>query len=530
MKRALLSIGLVFLVPSSSVAQAPGVISVSGLTLTCKDCMLESAEPCRVSRKTGLMSCNDALAELLEESGSRGVPESPSPADLRRYLLGQGVPSRNARAALALLLSSETGRRALVQDAYTFVSRYSSELASLVSKTADAKEVWAALWKLPASEGITLDPKLRASIAAGLDELDESELFADLSVASPEQDLGELSVYLETLSSARPQLAASIRVAQEFLERCRKGIQGTGVGDACAIDDTAHLSAAARRFVERTKVQWLVADAVAKNLPANDILSRLRTVDIAHARTPSLHDVVSKLLDAALIGQPEMRTTLLSPENLSVLRVFSANDKSIANRLIRVFCKSAEDEIASGRLEAALKILQQSFAINDETLDFRKSLLESIFNSTLWEREPSLHEEYSALLKRRKDGEPWYQLSQKQLLGLFGLLSGAAFLWMLAAYAYRERRLAEERQQLESELLILAEREELKELREFFGLEPGQGEAELTKVYRRKAKETHPDANASEDKGFQELNERYQRARELLSRIRGESEEPAAVE
>jgi curved DNA-binding protein CbpA len=55
-------------------------------------------------------------------------------------------------------------------------------------------------------------------------------------------------------------------------------------------------------------------------------------------------------------------------------------------------------------------------------------------------------------------------------------------------------------------------------LRAFFEIEAGEGETELTKSYRRKAKETHPDLYGGDTAKFQEVQDKYQRARELLGR------------
>lgn len=507
---------------SVASAQSPSSFQLSGLSFDCKGCTLASESPCLVSLPRGdaPVRCDLALPQLLKAALAGYDEARPSPAELRRFLLGESVSPETAIAAIALMLKSDAGRKALTQDAYPYAAKYSAELSGLVSSSPEQKEVWMAFWRLPAREGISLDSRLRSSIVARIEDLGEADLFADLSVADPAGDLKELRTYESAFGERRSQLFSSIRRVREVLERCREPLIRGTTADGCSVDDISKLPEPARQYVERVKVRWVVAAAERGEFSASQLVSRLAGLNTENARTPALHEAVVKALTAVAQAPAAEKEALLSPSSHEVLKTFSANDGIIANRYARLLIERADELFIAGRIEDSLNLVGQSFEVVSKPLDYRVQFLQKVAASPEWSAAPALQAKFTEVVKRYEPREPWYRLSQQKLIGIFGLLTGLSFIWLMFAYAYRQRRIALERAEVEAEVLLEAELTELRELREFFGLKRGEGEATLTKIYRRKAKEAHPDVKGSgHTEFFQDLNERYTRLKELLSRL-----------
>ena len=521
--RATLVVTAAAMIQSSvAAAQSPSSFQLSGLTFDCKGCTLASDSPCLVSLPRGdaPVRCDLALPQLLKAALAGYDEARPSPAELRRFLLGESISSETAVAAIALMLKSDAGRKAIAQDAYPYAAKYSTELSGLVSGSPEQKEVWMAFWRLPAREGISLDSRLRSSIVARIEDLGEADLFADLSVADPAGDLKELRTYESAFGERRTQLFSSIRRVREVLERCREPLIRGTMAEGCSEEDISKLPEPARQYVERVKVRWVVAAAERGEFSASQLVSRLAGLNTENARTPALHEAVVKALTAVTQAPAAEKEALLTAASHEVLKTFSANDGIIANRYARLLIERADELFIAGRIEDSLNLVGQSFEVVAKPLDYRVQFLQKVAASPEWSAAPALQAKFTEVVKRYEPREPWYRLSQQKLIGIFGLLTGLSFIWLMFAYAYRQRRIALERAEVEAEVLLEAELIELRELREFFGLKRGEGEATLTKIYRRMAKEAHPDVKGSDHtEFFQDLNERYTRLKELLSRL-----------
>ncbi len=124
-------------------------------------------------------------------------------------------------------------------------------------------------------------------------------------------------------------------------------------------------------------------------------------------------------------------------------------------------------------------------------------------------RTPVAEEDYVALLPSSRTLQVTQTPSIVFLLILFPLL-------LVSYLSIRQKRLRPARVQMP--VLSTGEREELRELRRYFKLSPQASETDLVKRYRTLARELHPDTGEGNSSEFSSMNERYIRAKELLSR------------
>lgn len=493
------------------------IIRLNGLSFVCSHCELREGPPCRVSflDASRITSCDEALAQLLEQS-VRGKfnPEHPSPSELRTLLLNTTQRGTIAELALNLLLRTDAGRRALIQDAYVFASRYSLELSRAVSVDAEQKEVWRTFWNLPSQEGVSIAKELRAKILAYSPNLSAQDLFVDLSILPSAEDVRDLELYEQTLEGRRPELAVEIRKVREHLQRCENGRTDGSDDTGCKAAD---LSEPASRFINRVRIQWLIHSTETGVISMPDFIDRLNHLSFEKSRTPALHETLIKAIEFAN-QHSEIANKIASPEYFPMFRIFSANDRVLGTRWVGLLTKQADEFFRAGKFDESLSLLEESFKAMAEPVEARIAFLNTIVYSEAWRERPDIRTRFREVVRRGVPARPWYELSTEKLVGVFSILSGLTFVWMMYYYVDRQRKATAERAALEAEMTALSEREEIRVLRAFFDIRSEDGEAELTKSYRRKAKETHPDLYGGQTEKFQEVQDKYQRAKELLAR------------
>lgn len=119
-------------------------------------------------------------------------------------------------------------------------------------------------------------------------------------------------------------------------------------------------------------------------------------------------------------------------------------------------------------------------------------------------------EDYVALLPSSRN------VNQTQTPSIFLLLLLLPLLFV-SYFSARQKRLRSGA--LQMPVLSSGEREELRELRSYFKLSPQASETDLVKRYRTLARELHPDTGEGSSTEFSAMNERYNRAKELFSRL-----------
>jgi len=419
-----------------------------------------------------------------------------------------------AERALGLLLRTEAGRRAIVQDAYLFAGKYGKELSRLVAANSELEDVWLRIWQLPSREGVALVPELRAEILANLKGLNEQDLFADLSMFQSDNDLADLETYEKILTPKRGELASEIKNVREYLRACGNPMTSANVTQGCQI---AGMAEAAQRFVSRMQLQWLVRSFENQTVSPANFVKRLSEMNFEKLRTPALHEALLKAIDAGA-AQGAVGEQICKGEYFPMFRIFAANDRVLGVHWVGLLTKRADEFFRVGDYDASLRLLDESFKAMPEPVESRIAFLNTIIYSESWNDRADIQKRFRDVVRRGVPARAWYDLSEEKLVGIFAILAGLTFIWMIYYFLYKHRLALEERNALEAEMTALAEREELRMLRAFFEIEAGEGETELTKSYRRKAKETHPDLYGGDTAKFQEVQDKYQRARELLGR------------
>jgi len=121
--------------------------------------------------------------------------------------------------------------------------------------------------------------------------------------------------------------------------------------------------------------------------------------------------------------------------------------------------------------------------------------------------------EYVALLPSSRTVAKATGPSTLFLLVLFPLL-------LISYLSVRQKRFVPVREAAVAKEPILSprERDELRELRRYFELSPRASAVDLVKRYHSLARELHPDTSEGDSLEFVSMNQRYKRARQLLSR------------
>jgi hypothetical protein len=525
-----------FFPAATAHADSSDTLTLSGMNFECEDCALVSEDPCqvRLESEPRLLACNDAVHQLLSKLvESSGAPDMPTVAELRKYLLSENVSPDIAGSALALMLRSDIGRRALIQDAYSFATKYSAPLAKLVSSERSTSDVWLAFWRLPGQEGIQLDGALRAAIIAQRKELSAQDLFGDLTIVDPEKDMSELKIYEDALQKDRKDLADLVRSAREYLDTCGDFASIDRNPERCSNEHLQKLPPAESKYLQRVQIHNLILDSRSQNVTPAQLLSRLRQVNYEEFRTPEAHELMKRVLEESRNLSFADREKLLSEENVKVFSTFAENDAVIAHDFVVLLCKQADESWDKDDRVKTTELLQLSFKIIPGASDDRRKLLDKITQSDAWKSDTDLQEHFAEFMPAADGGGGQVSgggLDQNKLLGILAIVSGLSFIWMLFVYHARQQRTKLDESAIQDEIILASEEAELQDLREYFELGPEDEESELTKSYRKKAKETHPDVQKGADGDFQDLQAKYQRARELLLRARQAASADTVIE
>ncbi len=501
-------------------AERVATISLFGLSFRCPACEVTSQPECRVTfyHADKILGCREAFSNLLSEAAAEAeLPAYPSVAELRRFLISERRSAETARPALQLLLKSEGGRQTLIQEGYAFAGPYSEVLASLVRDSAEQRPVWRSFWNLPSQEGVDVGVAFRAEIFATLHELKADDLFSDLTIVRPEQDIADLEVYETILEAKRPEIAAEIHQVRLILQEC----DVMHSAEARCGEASARLSPVAAKFVERSRLQRLTRAFSDGKLGVIDFIDRLKVVDQSKLRTPGLHGAIVKALASALDEQAsDVRDRITTTAYRRLFEEVGKNDSIIANRWAALLCYRAGELFTAAKYDEAVELLEASYRVVETSLPERVEFLKKAADSPAWTSNPGLRKRFEEAVRRESAEKPWYALSPTAVT--VAVLGIALFAGAWATYALRIRRaqIVEEQRGLSAELTAFAEREELQKLLLFFELSDTAGEAELTKSYRKKAKETHPDVSGRNSAQFNDLQEKFRRARELLLRRR----------
>ena len=501
------------------------VISVYGMSFECPRCSVRTAPGCEVlfDGTSKPIDCDSAVKELLGKALNKSAEtDLPSVSEVRKYLLTTTPADAPTELALRYLLKFESGRRALIQDAYTFSEKYSAALAAIVPSTVSASDVWLAFWKLPSEEGTDLDSSLRAAIIANIRELDAKDLFMDLSIVDPQKDIEQLDVYYSALAANRQDLAQLLKLTKSKLIACSTVEQPAA---ECTAAKLSSLPPEAANYLQRVQMHRLIDDARGGKLDFNEIFPRLRATNYKEFRTPETHEMVLNALRSAKNAQFTERERLLDPTNRAVLSTFAHNDKLIAQQLIAVICRHAQDLWTEQNTQRTLELLSWSFRIDSDPSEERIRLFQEISDSPLWNEDKELQKQFKDVVESAKKGRGVTKFTKILLLSLSGF-TGLFFVYIY--FVLKTKPSAAEEAEIEAEIIAAAEASELEKLLEYFGIAENPVQSALTRSYRKKAKETHPDAGGGRKEQFQDLTASYRRATELLRRLGKDQEDEAA--
>lgn len=497
-------------------AHAEDTIALSGMTFRCSGCELRSERPCQAflgSTRT-LQTCAEARRTLLLAIPPKSYDgKYPTIADIRHFLLTEAVEEPEAGAALAILISTPSGERALIQDATSFVDRYSDSLTAIVQSGTLSTESLLALWKLPSREGVKIKAALRAAVAGRLPDLTGEDLFIDLSVTDLEHALGELREY-ETALQKNEKLRQEVQTAIQLLEACR-------TLHSCESVATPSTSEPVRKYLQRIQLRETLEAIKLKKLRGAQLLEALLHTPWKELRTPEMHALVVEALDDFVTLSLHERADFLATDHLAFFDRFAENDPVIAQRYAVALLTFAQGLWDAEHRAEALPLINHSLEIYPNEVAGRDRLLAEIGESEVWRSSSALQKANPAVAKIANAGRPLFGMTVGQLVGLTAIFIGLALCYTMGAVIVRQRRVLEQEAEAEEAARLAKDEEELVQVLRYFSLPAHATMADLVRHFRRLAKETHPDAPGGNEFEFKQLQAYYKRAQELLIRLRG---------
>ena len=521
----------IFLLGWSSTVRAQETVTLEGLTLPCGGCSVErSGSECVVSLDHGSTTsrCSTAAYKLLEarrESGYDGT--NPTVAELRKFLMRADMTDEQAYLPLSLLVEIPSGENAIKLDASSYVSQFPNAIAKLVEEGKGSTELHELIWKLPQSEGVTLDTRLRATLLAKSPTLSVDTVVADLTVVESQKDADDLKMYAEALRPMRPEWSIQLERLEQFIRVCETQFQ-SGTGDKeCTRDAIKDLPDSFKRYGERLRIRATLHGIKTSRPTAIEKFSRLARLDYIDHSTPELFVAVSDLLTEAAKSDITTKTTLLDARGKKMFRAFARNDTVIGRLYAELLVSVAVERWRAGDDETTLEMVEESIQSYPLELSARRDLLFDFRSVKDLTRFPGTQAAVrqltaptgTAIENIVTSSGPSSDKKKLMLVAIAGLLGIVA---LGLYFRLQLERIKREQQEIEAALRYRSElaREdgELTNLLKFFGFSVKPDEVELVKAFRKMAKERHPDAEGGSHELFNELQRNYDRLEELLTK------------
>lgn len=529
MRGAIVSACLLVLVASGTRpahADDADQIVLEGLTLPCGGCSIVDGEECRVSLDHGTAAarCDRAVDRLLERRLDSGYDNTaPSLAELRQYLLKKELAQEKAVLPLALLMETPAGIEAFRLEASTYVTRYPGALATLISNGKGSAEAHQIIWKLPQSEGVPLDPKLRATLLASSPSLSLETVVSELSLANVQSDVDEIRMYAQALAGTKPEWSERLAELGEYVVRCEPRFRMSDGGPECGRDVIRPLPESFRRYAERVRIKATLEGISSEKPSVRERFERLVVLDFVNHSTPELFSAVSALLVEALKSDPVTRAFLVEDRGKRLFRQFVPRDALIARLYAELLIANAAEKWRAGDDAATLALVEESIESYGPELGSRRDLLFDLRGV----KDLSMHPLTQSRIRELTEplgavqAAPSGDYQQKQtFLLITAMLLGGLAVGMFAKL--QVEKIKRDQTDVEAALRYRAElareQTELTELLGFFGFSVKPDETELMKSFRRMAKERHPDTDGGSHEAFAELQMKYDRLHELLAK------------
>lgn len=518
----------VFLTVISYASAQAEPIELNGLNVPCETCAVRPDGLCEVPTGEGrsLMTCGEGAVRLLTGyAESMKYPEQLTSELLRGFLFNKDTTALQARPVIELLCRRADGQGMLMANAPLLGARYDQLWSEIVLDGKCPTSVWLRYFELPRRDGIPISAKLRTVIAVRSGKLGLGELFAGLSVTDLVQDRSELQSIAKELRELNSSWVGDVLDTLARLDSCTKILEEGVVAQPCSLPEIGTLPAYEAKYIQQLQVQQVIArsEKTKKDNQSDPekLLQLVSQTNYREYRTPDLHRVVFEIVKSLDLNQ--FSRLIKADTYRDLLLTFGRNDQEIGHRLAVMLGNCAEirireaETVASGEMlrgeilhgEAA-DLLELSLKLSGGVMESRDRMIRELQNTGATKDRKLVSDrarelEASAVEARDESGA----LLLVMLVVLVSIASG------FIGYSIYRRSVtgcSEDREILLSD----EQRQELRELCDYFGLPPFSSESELSRIYRGRAKEMHPDLGG-DVKEFAVLNENYRRAVELMT-------------
>ncbi len=502
-------------------------VTIEGVTLLCNSCSIienhkkdDAEDLCQIRFfvEGRTLSCIDGLRELLEQTVRSGsITPPPTIAELRRFLLQPTRPKELARPVFSLMARQESGERALISEAGLFAERYPEVLSELFAAGEGGPNLLKTFWQIPKSEGIPLDPALRAAVALRIPEVQFEDLISDLSIADVPLDAMALLTFSNILQKSRPEwAAAATQLRSQVLECGAAAINGES-NKECRPATTQPASA---KYLLKVQASQTLSGLLSSKPPPDEVIARMEQLDLEHFRTPDAHTVIFSLITELIAGTEADAAKFLTPARRRMFHGFAESDRAIGEKYAELLTRRAVKVWQEGNDKEALELTQESYNVWPAEIVSRSELLGDLKNSPSLIKDEGAKEILAALGHSSSRIGSIFSAKLLQKFGsiVFSILGIVLIILVVQNLLGRLRRRGASESVEWKEQQMQKEIAELRTLLRDFnvGLKPSA--RELANSYRKMAKETHPDKNPAAGKKFSELSAKYKRAKELHQR------------
>jgi hypothetical protein len=496
-------------------ASAQSLVSLEGLTFHCPGCLV--GEKCELSsdgRRTYL-DCDQALKQLLERRAAGNYENRwPSPEELSSFLTTESRKSEVAVPAIRLLFKTKRSFGELKKAAPAILQRYSGDVENVLRHERVSQTRIDELLQFVETRKVSIQPDLLAIIVARSSSPRINALLSRLSVSSFEEDIFAVNRYSEALATLKEPLVIrqQLREVSQVLDACNRSRAQKTLFEFCLPQDIKAMSGEVHDYLYRVQMQTALAIVKSGDVNSRQAIDIFSRTNFSRYDTPDMHETLLQVLRSF---DPELMNQPVNPREWELVREMAAKDPFIADQLGLFLTYLARSRVVKGEHRLAMQTIEDSYQLSSSGSEARSQIIQEILrNSDFKEAIPK--PDYDRLLELAKQGGdislPWIMIAGAVLIGLSVLL-----------LSLRKRVDTTVHVQLpQGEISSDIERLELSELLRFFDLPPFAVDEDLTKAFRAKAKQLHPDNEEGSVDAFCALQKKHERAKELLERYRFE--------
>jgi len=506
--------------PLGKSQSAQSVFSFKDLLVSCPSCRQVSASDCEIliDNELTIMPCELGLSVMLQDAHNANQKLNyPTSDNIIIFLLANDVAASLAKQLLMILFKELKPSVFLVENIEHLLRKYSDLTIELLPNFASNQQLLELIWQQPLSLPTAQSALLQATVVKFSEKLTDEDLLLELDGLTLSEELERLKIYAAVFADEESVVAERLQTVLSLATACIESKQDFSL---CQLGRSVLLTPRWDEYLTDLRLR-VFAELALSALTVSERMAWIGTFSSAQLRQGRLSHILSQSLsDATKLNDSEVYLILNQPAVDEMLRAVMQREATKGDEIVRenissIYLIAASEAERRNELEKAVDYLEVAAKPDSSSKQAKQiSLLQD-----------------KLLVMAKSTGN---ELQTKRLLKLAVVSdSNRLFVLVLAAVAIaglfftaclfqlkRSRFKSVADIELNDALHLTAsvERQELRELMEYFRITPPGKATLLTRRYRDMAKVLHPDAGGDLS-SFVELNDKYQRAQNLLLKV-----------